>query len=165
MSPDPGNAGAALGDPQTWNGYAYVRNSPMHMVDPSGMDTMVPSWATTVDGGAPDPLGTDSAVICSDINCSSFYFTATASATAGRSGQIPGGNVNFSSYFGNSGLSFGGGYRRSSEGLPGGLPARDRQCLLALAEIKRSIRAIAGHCIPIFLPKLAGPSQGALSER
>ena len=37
-SPDPGNAGADLTDPQTWNAYAYVRNSPLHMVDPSGMD-------------------------------------------------------------------------------------------------------------------------------
>ncbi len=36
MSPDPGNAGADLTDPQTWNAYAYVRNSPLHMVDPSG---------------------------------------------------------------------------------------------------------------------------------
>ncbi len=37
-SPDPGSAGADPTDPQTWNGYAYVRNSPLQMVDPSGMD-------------------------------------------------------------------------------------------------------------------------------
>lgn len=36
MSPDPGNAGASLGDPQTWNGYAYVRNGPLYFIDPTG---------------------------------------------------------------------------------------------------------------------------------
>lgn len=35
-SPDPANIGADPSDPQTWNGYAYVRNNPMSLVDPSG---------------------------------------------------------------------------------------------------------------------------------
>jgi hypothetical protein len=33
-SPDPMNLGADLLDPQTWNGYAYVRNNPLALVDP-----------------------------------------------------------------------------------------------------------------------------------
>ena len=37
-SADPGNAGASLGDPQSWNGYAYVNNNPLNLTDPSGMD-------------------------------------------------------------------------------------------------------------------------------
>ena len=37
-SADPGNAGAILGDPQSWNGYAYVNNNPLTYTDPSGMD-------------------------------------------------------------------------------------------------------------------------------
>ena len=38
MSVDPGNAGADGADPQTWNGYGYVRNTPGVLVDPSGMN-------------------------------------------------------------------------------------------------------------------------------
>jgi len=38
-SPDPaGIASADPTDPQSWNRYAYVRNSPLLMVDPSGLD-------------------------------------------------------------------------------------------------------------------------------
>ncbi len=37
-SPDPGNAGADMTNPESWNGYSYVANNPLTMVDPSGMD-------------------------------------------------------------------------------------------------------------------------------
>ena len=39
MSPDPESvSGAAhMDDPQSWNGYAYVRNNPVNFLDPSGM--------------------------------------------------------------------------------------------------------------------------------
>lgn len=37
QSTNPRNAGAEAGDPQTWNGYAYVANNPLSIVDPSGM--------------------------------------------------------------------------------------------------------------------------------
>jgi RHS repeat-associated protein len=37
-SPDPsGLSAVSLKDPQTWNRYAYVRNSPLHEVDPQGL--------------------------------------------------------------------------------------------------------------------------------
>jgi RHS repeat-associated protein len=38
-SPDPaGLAAVDLSDPQTFSRYAYVRNNPLHLVDPSGLD-------------------------------------------------------------------------------------------------------------------------------
>ena len=37
MSPDPANAGADPSDPQTWDAYAYVRNSPTTNLDPDGL--------------------------------------------------------------------------------------------------------------------------------
>jgi RHS repeat-associated protein len=48
LGPDPGNAGASLTDPQSWNGYAYVRNSPLTLVDPSG--TCAVSFAGITQG-------------------------------------------------------------------------------------------------------------------
>jgi RHS repeat-associated protein len=40
-SPDPaGISSVRLRDPQTWNRYAYVRNSPLHLIDPTGTTTM-----------------------------------------------------------------------------------------------------------------------------
>ena len=47
-SPDPGNAGANLSNPQGWNGYSYVGNNPLGNVDPSGMD---PFSGDPGDGG------------------------------------------------------------------------------------------------------------------
>jgi len=36
-SPDPSNVGASEFDPQSWNGYAYVGNSPLISTDPDGL--------------------------------------------------------------------------------------------------------------------------------
>lgn len=45
QSPDPGLAGAMIGDPQSWNGYSYAGNNPLSNVDPSGQ-----SWTGALIG-------------------------------------------------------------------------------------------------------------------
>jgi len=54
-SPDPMNLGADLLDPQTWNAYAYVRNNPLALVDPSGMDSIDCSQAPPGDQACRPP--------------------------------------------------------------------------------------------------------------
>jgi RHS repeat-associated protein len=43
MTPDPENVSALmnLDDPQSWNGYAYVRNNPLNLTDPDGQNYTV----------------------------------------------------------------------------------------------------------------------------
>ncbi len=41
MSPDPDNGGVRYANPQTWNGYAYGLNNPVHNVDLDGRDVWV----------------------------------------------------------------------------------------------------------------------------
>lgn len=49
-SPDPaGTASVNPADPQTWDRYAYVRNSPLEMTDPTGMDGEDPGGGTECD--------------------------------------------------------------------------------------------------------------------
>lgn len=42
MFPDPSNAGAVAGNPQSWNGYAYVTDNPETLTDPKGMNACSP---------------------------------------------------------------------------------------------------------------------------
>ena len=62
MSVDPGNAGADGADPQTWNGYGYVRNTPLSLVDPSGMNDTNPGQPSDPFDPCWDPysVGNDS---------------------------------------------------------------------------------------------------------
>jgi RHS repeat-associated protein len=53
-SPDPSNAGASLFNPQSWNGYTYVTNNPLTLIDPSGASPL--DW---FDPSPDDPCADD----------------------------------------------------------------------------------------------------------
>jgi RHS repeat-associated protein len=65
FTPDPiGKAAVQFADPQTWNMYAYVRNNPTTLTDPSGtcaISCYIPFGGMTMAGGdisvMPDPEG------------------------------------------------------------------------------------------------------------
>ncbi len=50
MQADPGNAGADVLSPQSWNGYAYVLGNPLGLVDPSGLSG---NYSGIQDDGCP----------------------------------------------------------------------------------------------------------------
>ena len=58
LSVDPGNAGASLGTPGSWNGYAYVGNNPLAFLDPSGLCSVGANGQLQDDPGAPCVNGT-----------------------------------------------------------------------------------------------------------
>jgi RHS repeat-associated protein len=60
LSPDPWNAGANVADSQSWNGFSYVTNNPLNLVDPSGLD---PIFSFT-------PIGNPSSSFWSNFNFS-----------------------------------------------------------------------------------------------
>ncbi|MGB8524841.1 MAG: RHS repeat-associated core domain-containing protein [Candidatus Acidiferrales bacterium] len=63
ISPDPaGLAAVNLTDPQSWNRYAYVRNSPGLLVDPLGLDDCDPT--VIIPPGYPPPI-----CVTSDQGC------------------------------------------------------------------------------------------------
>jgi RHS repeat-associated protein len=67
-SPDPANAGADPSDPQTWNGYAYVRNNPLALVDPSGMSSVVFDGAANTITVVPSDPNEPTASFCAANN-------------------------------------------------------------------------------------------------
>lgn len=58
MSPDPGNAGADLANPQSWNMYSYTFDNPMSFVDPTGMTTCDQNGDNCFDPSVP-PIKVD----------------------------------------------------------------------------------------------------------
>jgi RHS repeat-associated protein len=112
FSPDPIGKGAVkLDDPQTWNMYAYVRNNPTSLTDPTGLDDyyvflplasdVSPSWAaiqaeapnygntvTIYAGAAATSANYQSAIQTPDAN---VVFAGHTTEFAGRNGVQAGG--------------------------------------------------------------------------
>jgi hypothetical protein len=55
-SPDPGNAGADITNPQSWNAYGYVLGNPLALVDPSGLDAFGNGGDDSGDSCFEDPF-------------------------------------------------------------------------------------------------------------
>jgi RHS repeat-associated protein len=95
VSPDPsGLAAVSLTDPQSWNRYAYVRDSPLVFVDPNGLFLCVVEGLGTIDvadkktceelGGGPPPDDPDPVPGPCDL-------IGTCSGPGGNPPGIPGG--------------------------------------------------------------------------
>ncbi len=78
MSPDPDNAGADPSDPQTWNMYAYVRNNPTSVTDPSGLDFYLTCTSTQ-----------DNAQTCQQVqNGDETAWVQGVTASTGENGEL-----------------------------------------------------------------------------
>ena len=80
MSPDPGNAGADLFNPQSWNGYAYVMNSPLSNVDPDGLDSCTATNCLSMGQPPPQP---------GQVAGSGFGFSGGGFTLGGSYGSAP----------------------------------------------------------------------------
>src|SRR5581483_8565601 len=112
-SPDPANIGADMTDPQTWNGYSYVRNNPMIYTDPSGenlVDWFSGIWDSIYGffGG-----GGGGGASC-DPNVSCFSTTGYGTPLSSNSTGYSGGGLAFG--FARGGLSGDGGGSASGGG-------------------------------------------------
>jgi RHS repeat-associated protein len=108
LSPDPGSAGASIGDPQSWNAYTYANNSPLVYVDPEGTDAIIICTSVIIGGKQGDSgcqLGVDNSAL----------WGSEGGQTAGSGGGSGGGGGNGGGTGGGSGS--GGG----SHGLFGKL--------------------------------------------
>ena len=91
-SPDPLNAGADLLNPQSWNGYSYVVNNPLSLIDPTGLGTCPAGSENTcidVNSGPPEPLDTYS--FCFVFSCGNggFDFGLNRGGESGQQNQPP----------------------------------------------------------------------------
>jgi len=98
-SVDPANAGASLGDPQSWNGYSYASNSPLAYTDPSGLGIFGDIFGI-LGGMFGGPLGAflggvagnglDAAIWGPQAGGSPGFYNPTNNFGLGNAGGLPG---------------------------------------------------------------------------
>ncbi len=132
-SPDPNNAGAINEDPQTWNGYSYVRNNPLRYTDPDGL-----SFNFCVDNGK------------GGQNCSTYLNDQDFYAAAGADGAILSGGIIYAKD-GNGGYVAAGTYEHFGDGRDDTLAGTDEDSIIApmlagglYGGIKAGIRGLIG---------------------
>ena len=108
LSPDPANAGANPSDPQSWNGYGYVSNSPLVFMDPTGREVTCGSNPyTCVDNVPPFAPGYPGCVAYGTEGCIPPPVTIGGGPPGGGAGTGAGG-----------GSGGGGGGPASTPSLP-----------------------------------------------
>ena len=82
MSPDPRDASglAHMTDPQSWNGYSYVRNNPLNATDPTGMILQLAG-----------DIQADESALCAiaGSDCSFLYYSAGPDGTVSVGAERP----------------------------------------------------------------------------
>jgi RHS repeat-associated protein len=91
-SPDPaGISSVHLGDPQTLDRYAYARNSPLNITDPSGMHLFYPSPSSWGSGGGFDYDGESSGCyMCGSYNALAYWSAGDLNLYGDSYYDIPG---------------------------------------------------------------------------
>jgi RHS repeat-associated protein len=148
-SPDPGNAGADITNPQSWNAYGYVLGNPLALVDPSGLEVTC-NGDTCIDNAPPA--------------CKWWQFWCWG---GGGSGGGDAGGSDSAGGFGGSGLLSGAGSSQQAQVPPPriteaqlSLPAKNGSCPAPTTGF--GVGVLAGGSAEIGVVKAGAGVQGSV---